>query len=461
MVRTTVRLSHLEPHSGRGRPDRERGLIEALARFGVDCVWSETPAPQTDGTLLLADPGRRELLPEIRRQAATSRRLLVVGSSAERAARGAGWACLAAGAADLLFLDNPAATAQAVAARLARWQEIDRLLDLPVVSKNLIGQSRAWRSALAQIAEAARFGDSAVLLGGESGTGKELVARLIHTLDPRSDKRELILLDCTTVHAELSGSEFFGHERGAFTNAAVARDGAFALADCGTLFLDEVGELPPRLQAELLRVVQEGTFKRIGSNQWQQTRFRLVCASHRDLLADVEAGRFRRDLYYRLAGSIYRLPSLSERREDVPLLARHFLAERCGEAPEIDPEVLAWLEARDYPGNVRDLRQLVGRIAHRHVGPGPITLGDVPTDERPTAELPPEEDEVEAGFDAPVLAALARGQGLKEISNQVGDTAVRLALEQAEGNLRRAAEKLGVTDRALQMRRAAKREEGA
>ena len=319
-------------------------------------------------------------------------------------------------------------------------------------------------SAIQTFERPARFGASPVLLGGESGTGKELVARLIHTLDPRPDKGELIILDCTTVHRDLSGSEFFGHERGAFTNAVAARDGAFAMADGGTLFLDEVGELPMPLQAELLRVIQEGTFKRIGGNVWQHTRFRLVCATHRDLLREIEAGTFRRDLYYRLAGGICRLPRLAERRQDIPQLVRHFLAERWGaEAPEVDPAVLEFLTQGDYPGNVRDLRQLVGRIALRHVGPGPITQGDVPEDERPGEGLngdgPEGPPDPEPAFEEAIRLALARGASLKKIVNGVGDTAVRLAIEAAQGNVHRAAKRLGVTDRALQLRRAARKRE--
>src|SRR5262249_51814424 len=148
----------------------------------------------------------------------------------------------------------------------------------------LIGDSPAWRRLVRRIVEVARFTDAAVLITGETGTGKELVARLVHALDPRTTKRKLVLLDCTTIVPPLSGGAFFGHERGASTGATPTRDGAFALADGGTLFLDEVGELPLALQAELLRVVQEGTYKRVGSNEWRETQFRLVCATNRELL---------------------------------------------------------------------------------------------------------------------------------------------------------------------------------
>src|SRR5205085_578959 len=191
-----------------------------------------------------------------------------------------------------------------------------------------------------QVIEIALFSDGSVLLLGESGTGKELLARLVHTLDPRPDKGELVVLDCTTVVPELAGSEFFGHERGAFTGAAASRDGAFALADRGTLFLDEVGELPLALQAQLLRVVQERTYKRVGSNVWKQTNFRLICATHRDLRQDVAAGRFRGDFYHRIASRVCRIPALRERRDDILPLTEHFLRELGGDAePGFDPGV--------------------------------------------------------------------------------------------------------------------------
>ena len=193
------------------------------------------------------------------------------------------WELLQAGASDVFAWDQFDDAAAVIASRLERWEEVDDLVNSSAVRENLVGQSPAWISVLRRVVELARFTSGSALIMGESGTGKEFVARLIHTLDSRPDKRELVITDCTTIAPELAGSEFFGHERGAFTSAVAARDGAFALADGGTLFLDEVGELPLRLQAELLRVVQERTYKRVGSNVWKSTSFRLVCATNRDL----------------------------------------------------------------------------------------------------------------------------------------------------------------------------------
>ncbi|HJW92881.1 MAG TPA: sigma 54-interacting transcriptional regulator [Thermoanaerobaculia bacterium] len=383
----------------------------------------------------------------------------VIAIATESIAAGEGWALLQAGAADILPIDKPFVTAAAIAARFKRWAAVDDLIESPVVQRNLVGGNLSWCTFLRRVTDIARFTSSPVLIRGESGTGKELVARLIHVLDPRADKRELVVLDCTTVVPELSGSEFFGHERGAYTGASSARDGAFALADGGTLFLDEVGELPLRLQAELLRVVQEGTYKRVGGNTWQRARFRLVCATHRNLEQEMMAGRFRSDFYYRLAAWSCMLPPLRERRDDIPALARHFLQGHFDDgAPAIGDDVLRLLIGRDYPGNVRDLRHLVDRIAYRHAGNGPITLGDVPEEERPQPDARPGVQTVGDLFEQAAHIGLLCGMRMKDISGAAVEASVRLALDLEQGNVGRAAERLGITDRALQKRRAIQRE---
>jgi transcriptional regulator with GAF, ATPase, and Fis domain len=278
----------------------------------------------------------------------------------------------------------------------------------------------------------------------------------VHSLDPALKRRELVTVDCTTIVPTLSGSEFFGHERGAFTGAVAARDGAFARADGGILFLDEVGELPLGLQAELLRVVQEGLYKRVGSDDWRRTSFRLICATNRNLADEASAGRFRHDLLYRIAGSTLQLPSLRERREDVLLLARHFLREAFGdEQPELDGPVQQRLLERDYPGNVRDLRHLVSRIAYRHVGPGPVTVGELPSEERSHYES--RVDWRGDGFSSAIREAIACGATLREIGAAAADAAVVAALTLEDGSMQRAAQRLGVTPRALQLRRASGR----
>jgi transcriptional regulator with GAF, ATPase, and Fis domain len=302
----------------------------------------------------------------------------------------------------------------------------------------------------------AAFTNLSVLVTGETGTGKELVARLIHRLDRRPDKRELVVLDCTTVVPTLSGTEFFGHERGSFTGATSARDGVFALADGGTLFLDEVGELAVGLQAELLRVIQEGAYKRVGGNVWHRTRFRLVAATNRDLIEEERRGAFRRDFYHRIAAWRCHLPSLRERTGDVLPLARHFLARFTpgGSPPDMDRVVQDFLLGREYPGNVRELRQLAEQLAHRHVGPGAITVGEVPPEE--WALCAGAETWADGAFEQCLHRALVNGVGLKEITGVARETAIRVALRNAGDNLQQASRALGVTDRALQLRRAAR-----
>ena len=308
--------------------------------------------------------------------------------------------------------------------------------------------------------EVAHFTDASVLILGESGTGKELLANLINALDSRPNKGDLVILDCSTIMPELSGSEFFGHERGAFTGAVSSRDGVFALADGGTLFLDEVGELPLTLQTQLLRVIQEHTFKRVGGNSWQHTSFRLVCATNRDLWAQVQRGEFRADLYYRIASYVCQLPSLRQRPEDILPLAYHFLKELRPdhEQPALDIPVQEYLLRREYPGNVRDLKQVVARMLCRYAGQGPITVGCIPPDDRP-ARTEGWGAWLDAGFERAIRVALNRGVGLDAISRSTKETVIRIAVDENGGNLQRAALRLGVTDRTLQMWRKEQRQE--
>jgi transcriptional regulator with GAF, ATPase, and Fis domain len=389
-------------------------------------------------------------------------RVLAVALGPGALADDSGWSILRTGAADVLQLSDPAATAEAIVARFRRWDAVDRVVESPIVAGNLIGENAVWRALLRRVVDVAKFSGMSMVIQGESGTGKELIARLIHTLDTREDKQKLIVLDCTTVVPELAGSEFFGHERGAYTGAVAARDGAFALADRGTLFLDEVGELPLRLQAELLRAVQEGTYKRVGGNAWQRTKFRLICATHRDIETEAKEGRFRRDFYYRIAAWTCTLPPLHARRDDIPGLARHFLELQFKprSPPPIDSAVLDLLLARDYPGNVRDLRHLIERIAYRHAGDGPITLGDVPEEERPLVPRQRSTFAVAELFERGARLSLLAGLGQKDIIRAAGDASVRIALDLEKGNVGRAAARLGITDRGLQKRRASWHRDG-
>ncbi len=365
------------------------------------------------------------------------------------------WELLNAGAMDVLAWSDERALPDEIAARIMRWVEIGQLVDSDAVRRSLVGVSPCWQSLKRKLVEASVYSPGNVLLIGETGTGKEQIAKAIYLLNKRPSQPDLVVVDCTTLSPELSGSELFGHERGAFTGAVSERDGAFALANGGTLFLDEIGELPLQLQAQLLRVIQEHTYKRVGGNVWHRTEFRLISASNRDLERMVGEGGFRGDLYYRIADWVIRPPPLRERRSDILPLARHFLISAAGHgaAPEIDLALADYLVSRNYPGNVRDLRRLVMRLHSRHVGKGPITIGALPVDDRPVGGRPTEPFG-EPGFLLAIQRAFDRGIGLKEIGRAVSNAAIGLALEQERGNLQRAARRLGITDRALQLRRA-------
>lgn len=372
----------------------ERLIVEPLRQCGL-CPFLVDDIPQSGAGLLLFDRDGPKLCDRLRECSQNGlQRVLAIAVKRSALRVGTVWNMLEAGASDVFAwdqLDDPTA---AVASRFRRWQAVDGLVQSPEVRENLVGQSAAWISVLRRVVELARFTDGSVLIVGESGTGKELVARLIHKLDPRPTRREMVIVDGATIVPELSGSEFFGHKRGAFTSAVTTREGAFALADGGTLFLDEVGELPLGLQAELLRVVQERTYKRVGGNTWKNTGFRLICATNRDLEEEQARGKFRRDFYYRIALWICRLPPLRDRREDILPLVRHFLGKLYPEhdPPELDDAVRDQLVTRDYPGNVRELRQVITRMAQRHVGNNPFTAGDLAEEDRPAAGASAEKD---------------------------------------------------------------------
>lgn len=420
-------------------------LVETLDAHGAGLVCFET-----------LDDGLLRFIADVTQVGDT--RVIAVRIATTRLSSAAVWRLLQAGAADVLEGDCADELAEPVKARFVRWNDMETLLHSPHVLKKLIGGSACWRATLRQIVEVAHFTDACVLLMGESGTGKELLARLVHDISAGASGGSLSVLDCTTVTPELAGSEFFGHERGAFTSAVASREGAFSLANGGTLFLDEVGELPITLQAQLLRVIQEGVYKRVGSSAWQRTKFRLVCATNRDLPEMVKHGEFRSDLYYRIATWMFRVPPLRERRDDILPLARHFLRSLRPDLASTDfaPSVEEFLLSRDYPGNVRELKQLITRIASRHVGSNAITVGGVPQDERPRV-APDEPSWRNSEFDHCVRCALLAGVGLKEIGEIAKQVAVRIAIDQAHGNVQVAARCLHVTERAVQLRRACQR----
>ncbi len=228
---------------------------------------------------------------------------------------------------------------------------------------DLIGESLALRKVLRQI-ELVASSDATVLVTGESGTGKELVARAIHERSPRRD-RPLVKVNCGAVPEALFESEFFGHVRGAFTGALRDKAGRFELADGGTIFLDEIGEIPYAMQAKLLRVLQEQEVERVGDTRSRKVNTRIIAATNRRLKDEVIAGRFREDLFYRLSVFPIENPSLRERRDDIPRLAEHFVraaAKRLGRrAPKLNATAARQLIAQDWPGNIRELQNAVER----------------------------------------------------------------------------------------------------
>jgi DNA-binding NtrC family response regulator len=278
---------------------------------------------------------------------------------------------------------SPAAQAPDPAARRGRSgrdpQGIEILREKFPILADLIGDSPALLDACRDLAAVAptRF---PVLLSGESGVGKELAARAVHQMSGRADG-PMEVIDCGSIPAELIESELFGHVRGAFTGAQRDRRGAFELAHRGTLFLDEVGEMPMQLQTRLLRVLQEGRIRRVGDERTIDVDVRVVAATHRDLAADVAAQRFRQDLYYRLNVFAVRLPPLRERREDIGRLLRHYLVMQGRELGvrqwRIDDDVVAALEQYDWPGNVRELVNLCAALAVQARATGVVRTSDL------------------------------------------------------------------------------------
>ena len=243
--------------------------------------------------------------------------------------------------------------------------------------ERIIGNSAALESVLDQVEQVAPT-DSTVLIEGETGTGKELIAHAIHNASQRCG-RAFIKLNCAAIPLDLLESELFGHEKGAFTGAIAQKVGRFEMADKGTLFLDEVGDIPSALQPKLLRVLQEQEFERLGSGRTHKVDVRLVAATNRDLMKMVARGQFRSDLYYRLNVFPVILPALRERREDIPALVAHFVkmfSRRMGKQVDtVPPETMAAFQWYSWPGNIRELQNLVERaviLSQDGVLPNPL-----------------------------------------------------------------------------------------
>jgi len=277
---------------------------------------------------------------------------------------------------DLSHLIRNAATQVALKAENENLREkITSLVDVD----DIVGESEALKKVLREVEKVAPS-DSSVIITGESGTGKELVARAIHSNSPRK-YFPLISVHCGALSESLLESELFGHEKGAFTGAAFNRKGRFEMADGGTIFLDEIGTISSKMQVELLRVLESKTFVRVGGNKEISSDFRVICATNRDLEEMVKKGTFREDLYYRLNVVNIRIPPLRERPGDIPMLVTHFIKKYCTSMSRdmisIEPAAMKHLESFEYPGNVRELENMIERSIV--VGNGKvISLRDLP-----------------------------------------------------------------------------------
>lgn len=277
---------------------------------------------------------------------------------------------------------------------LTRVRHLEKTLRERTSLGGIVGRSAAMRALFDTVDQVAPY-DIPIVITGESGVGKELFASAIHYNSPRADKPYL-QINCATLSPELTASELFGHRRGAFTGASTDRKGFFEEAHGGTLLLDEVGELSPEIQAKLLRVLQDGEIQRLGEDRSRKVDVRILAATNRSLELEVEEGRFRDDLYYRLMGASLHIPPLRERKEDVPLLAEYFaakLSKELGRPVTLSRDALAELVKRDWPGNGRELlsrlRLAAIKSATGHVRPEHLEPDRVPRRKRRVAGVVP------------------------------------------------------------------------
>jgi DNA-binding NtrC family response regulator len=315
--------------------------------------------------------------------------------------------------------------------------------------ENLIGSGAGMRQVFETIQKVAET-DLTVLVRGESGTGKELVAQAIHNRSGRKH-RPFVVVNCAAISRELVESELFGHERGAFTGADRRRSGRFQAADGGTLLLDEIGDMPLETQAKVLRVLQERAFERVGGNERIEVDVRVVAATHRDLVAEVEAGRFREDLYYRLKVVEIELPPLRERRQDLPALCEHFLkqlSERLGrDKKRLSPAAVARLQRHGWPGNVRELRNVIEQAAVLSAGEeiqeADLNLdGAVAADDRPSVPA----------LTADKRKQLSFAEAKRSVMERFERDYILEALRENAGNVSRTAQALGMVRQNLQQK---------
>jgi two-component system response regulator HydG len=326
------------------------------------------------------------------------------------------------------------------AERVRTVRDLRRQLDERFGFEGVVGDSPKMHKVI-QYLKAYAPTPASVLVLGDNGTGKELVAKALHTNSPRKAK-PFVAMNCAALNENLLDDEMFGHEDGAFTGAKGQRKGRFEYAHGGTLFLDEIGDMPPSLQAKLLRVLEDGEVVRIGANTPVKVDVRVIAATNRDLHKEVEAGRFRQDLYFRLKVGTIRLPALRERREDIPPLVAHFLKELAKEygkpVPKVSPAVWKAFEAHDWPGNVRELKNLLQNMVVLDLD-GELTADDLPED---SGVRPPG---VAGGTAAATGPDHLVGRPLEEVERYY----MEKALDLTGGNREEAAKLLGIGERTL------------
>jgi DNA-binding NtrC family response regulator len=333
------------------------GALDALARSPIDAVLTDLRMPGGDGLELT----RRAcaLFPEVPVMILTG--FGTIASAVE---------CIKAGASDYILKPADPDALDAALQRTLTTRTLRREVAYLRASAASapgagmpVGESRGWLDVVRKVTAAAAS-DATILLLGESGTGKEVLARLAHRLSPRASG-PYVRVNCSAVPMEMWESEFFGHRKGSFTGASADREGRFKLADRGTLFMDEIGTMPLPAQSKILRVLQDGEFDRLGDEHPTRVDVRVVAATNSDIDAEVAAGRFRQDLFYRLNVVRIDVPPLRQRPEDIPLLAERFSREIAGRlsraAPAIGAEIIADLKAYPWPGNVRELRNVIER----------------------------------------------------------------------------------------------------
>lgn len=408
---------------------------QAFGNEGADVVLLDLNLPDGDG---------RDLLKELRDRVEPPLVIMMTGqATVENAVE-----CMRQGAFDFIvkpFASRHMSVALERAAKYSHLVDLNRYLaDGDSEERQMVGESEPMRNLRRLIRQVAPV-STTVLIQGESGTGKELIAAEIHRQSLRA-KKPFVRVNCAAISSTLIESEFFGHEKGAFTGATTSRKGRFELADGGTILLDEISEITPELQAKLLRVLQEGEFERVGGNRTLSVDVRVLATTNRDIQKTVQEGHFREDLYYRLNVFPLIVPPLRERTGDITTLAKHFvnaLARKAGVRPAgLSPAGIRALEEHHWPGNVRELRNVIERaliLASDGQAIEPEHLGFTKLPDRAATSEP-------AGSPSPLSLAFDRTLPSWE---EVERRYVLEVLEHEQGNRTRAAEVMGISLRTL------------